>query len=193
MNECDIVTFYACALLVTPIASGLSISAYDGTGLDRFEHPLQHSMACGPETPYSFDRIDVIRWRRESPNQDQNTSHADTHTELLKQSFYTLPAYIYCKFTNNPPSTNNCAPVTYPLNSSLARNTAGPARSRGSPVRPSGMRPSMYLRFSSSARSLSLSCVLMVPGSSALQRMACLPRAQAADWMRLRTPALVGV
>lgn len=82
--------------------------------------------------------------------------------------------------------------TTYLLKS-LAKNTAGPAKSAGSPVLPSGILPSIYAFFSGSARSASLSWVRMVPGSRALQRMLYLPRAQAHDCIRLSTPALVGV
>lgn len=98
----------------------------------------------------------------------------------------------YCRFTNKPPSTNNCAPFTYELKS-LPRNTAGPARSLGRPVRPSGILPSIYFLFSSSSRSFSLSCVLMVPGSNALHLILCLPSAHAEDCIRDSTPAFVGV
>jgi hypothetical protein len=76
---------------------------------------------------------------------------------------------------------------------SLPKNTAGPARSLGTPVRPSGMRPSMYFLFSSFSKSFSFSCVLIVPGSSALHLMLYLPSAQADDWMSEVMPALVGV
>jgi len=117
----------------------------------------------------------------------------------------------YCKLTNSPPSTNNCAPVcvhaletspqpsrtpfeltTYRLNS-LPKNTAGPAKSSGSPVLPSGMRPSIYSLFLSSFRSSSLSCVRIVPGSRALHLMLYFPSAHAHDWISDSTPAFVGV
>src|SRR3546814_4436970 len=53
-------------------------------------------------------------------------------------------------------------------------SAVGPTRSSGSPRRPSGMRCSMYVRFSVSARSSLLMSVRIVPGSSELQRMPCL-------------------
>src|SRR5450756_275282 len=81
----------------------------------------------------------------------------------------------HCRLTNNPPSTNSCAPLTYPLNSLHARKTAGPAISLGSPVRPNGIRFSIYAFFSSLARSSSFNCVLIVPGNSALHLILYFP------------------
>jgi hypothetical protein len=64
---------------------------------------------------------------------------------------------------------------------SLPRKIAGPARSLGTPVLPRGILPSMYFLFSSSSRSFSFNCVLIVPGKSALHLMLYLPSAQADD------------
>lgn len=62
---------------------------------------------------------------------------------------------------------------------SLARKTAGPAISKGSPSLPKGIRADMYCRFSAFARSSWLMGVSMVPGRTELQRMLCLPSATA--------------
>jgi hypothetical protein len=98
----------------------------------------------------------------------------------------------YCNDIDNPPSTNSCAPVTYLLRS-LARKTAGPAKSSGSPTRPNGVRFSRYFSFSAFARSSAASCVLVVPGSRALHLIPYLPRAHASLCIMLSTAALVGV
>lgn len=48
----------------------------------------------------------------------------------------------HCKLLNIPPSAKTPVALTYLLISSQAKNTAGPAISFGSPIRPSGIRAS---------------------------------------------------
>ena len=120
---------------------------------------------------------------------------------------------IHCKFTKSPPSTSKEAPVTY-FARSLAKNTAGPARSSGSriendvneeyekdvslmgylrPSLPRQVRLIMPSRFASSERSSLLMSVAIVPGRRALARMLYFPRATAQLCMRDRIAAFVGV
>lgn len=82
--------------------------------------------------------------------------------------------------------------TTYSLKS-LPKKIAGPAKSFGSPVLPSGILPSVYFLLTSSLKSSSFNCVLIVPGSSALHRIPYLPNAHAQLCIKLKTPAFVGV
>jgi hypothetical protein len=120
--------------------------------------------------------------RRTCRHMHTTSFHKDTRITCIR----------YCNDMDNPPSTNSCAPVTYLLRW-LARKTAGPAKSSGSPTRPNGVRFSRYFSLSGFARSSAASCVLVVPGSRALHLMPYLPRAHASLCIMLSTAALVGV
>lgn len=56
------------------------------------------------------------------------------------------------------PSTTTSSPHTYWL-AALARNTTGPAKSRGWPHRPAGMRSEIWRRHTGSASSFSFLCI----------------------------------
>lgn len=77
---------------------------------------------------------------RESREESAEKREREREKKRGRERFFSM---VYCRFTNRPPSTNSWAPVTYPLSSSQAKNTAGPAMSAGVPVRPNGVLASM--------------------------------------------------
>ena len=79
----------------------------------------------------------------------------------------------------NPPSTQMTCPVTYPL-AGLARKTAAPSKSAGSPLRPIMVRADIAADLTGSAATAAFSGVGTKPGQIALQHT---PRgAQASDY-----------
>src|SRR5690606_5817864 len=79
--------------------------------------------------------------------------------------------------TENPPSTNSECPVTYP-DAALARNTAAPAKSSGTPLRPTVVRAASAAIVSASSWRRWLSGVSTKPGTSVF---AVTPRADHAS------------
>ena len=154
------------------------------------------SFTSAPRNAYDTQYCEIQEFFDLSRNRYDSKPEYQIHLSMYKFPPHHTPLNTpppHCKLTNKPPSTKSPLPFTYPLNSSLAKKTAGPAKSRGTPVLPNGIRPSIYDLFSSSFKSSSFNCVLIVPGKSALHLIPYFPSAHAILCMRERTPALVGV
>src|ERR1700712_4354647 len=88
-----------------------------------------------------------------------------------------------------PPSTKSVCPVIAAL-ASLARKTAHPAKSIGTPLRPIIVRAACAATFAGSANTGSVIGVCTTPGATALQQTPLRDHASACDRVSATGPAL---
>src|SRR6266498_771734 len=88
-----------------------------------------------------------------------------------------------------PPSTKSVWPVSAAL-ASLARKTAQPAKSFGTPFRPIMVREACAATFVASANTSSVSGVCTTPGATALQHTPRRDHASACERVNATRPAL---